>query len=582
MRTVAQFLLLPLLAACTVETVVAPVDRPGAEDVVVKPEPVAYPLDDAPWTTLQAMWAPRIPTPETRELISSRALTVTEASRFAAAGLGAARVSGETWLEVNDLAPGWSSYVTSTTAAAHSRSSMLWFWQSADPQLIDEESPIRFEGVYALTFGSTYRPQDHLIPHVFEAHVRTARRIAEAGRPFDFAFVAGDMTDTGQENELDWVISILAGGVVDPDSGAPDDPVPGPGNDHQDPFESIGIGAPWYAALGNHETLFIGTFAMTDAIRAAAIGDEVYPGLKDVGIPEFDGVRSGYRDGSTPDARIVTSGKTPADPRRQILSQQAILQKLFDAPGEPAGHGLVADDVAGDRGYFAFSPLPGKPIRFIVLNTLQQNLGAKVSEGSLGEMDAAQFAWLKAQLDAAADQVVVVGSHHRSGDFIEASEVPAAEFAAELGRRGNVVMHITGHGHRNDRVEISTGTFERGPTVAYRYWELMLASTVDFPMQSRIYELVYEGGGYLSIYATNLDHNSAPDSPADRARQLAAAHVFFENDKYSELWDAERPSRNMLLRVKLTDSLRASVEAAAPWRNVIHSEATLANFGEPG
>ncbi len=580
MRSIALALLIPLVTGCSVESAVsAPKDAPTGE--TVKPAAVVYALDEAPWTTLQAVWAPRALSQKTADAIGSRAITVTETTRFEEFGLGATLVSGETWLEVNDLAPGWASYVTSATATATERGSLLWFWQSADPQLIDEESPIRFEGVYALTFGSTYRPQDHLITQVFESHVRTARRIAEASRPFDFAFVAGDMTDTGQENELDWLIGTLAGGTIDPDSGAADDPVPGPGNDHQDPFESIGIGAPWYAALGNHETLYIGTFAMTDAIRAAAIGDEVYPGLKDVGIPEFDGVRSGYRDGSTPDARIVTGGKTPPDPRRQILSQQAILQKLFDAPGEPAGHGLVADDVESDRAYFAFSPLPGKPIRFIVLNTLQQNLGAKVSEGSLGEMDAAQFAWLKAQLDAAADQVVIIGSHHRSSDLIEASEIPAAELAAEIGKRGNVVMHVTGHGHRNDRVQITSAAFESGPGVATPYWELMLASTVDFPMQSRIFEFVYEGGGYLSIYATNLDHNAAAGTPADRARHLAAAHVFFENDEYSDLWEGERPSRNMLLRVRLPEGVRTAVEAAGPWESTIHSETVLASFADP-
>jgi 3',5'-cyclic AMP phosphodiesterase CpdA len=580
MRRITLALLIPVMTGCSVEAVVAAL-ADGSANEVVKPAAVAYPLDDSPWTTLQAVWAPRAPSLDTVEAIGSRALTVTEAARFEEFGLGATLVSGETWLEVNDLAPGWASYVTSTTAAAAERASLLWFWQSADPQLIDEESPIRFEGVYALTFGSTYRPQDHLITQVFESHVRTARRIADASRPFDFAFVAGDMTDTGQENELDWLIATLAGGTIDPDSGAADDPVPGPGNDHQDPFDSVGIGAPWYAALGNHETLYIGTFAMTDAIRAAAIGDEVYPGLKDVGIPEFDGVRSGYRDGSTPDAQIVTTGKTPPDPRRQILSQQAILQKLFDAPGEPAGHGLVADDVDSDRAYFAFSPLPGKPIRFIVLNTLQQDLGAKVSEGSLGEMDAVQFAWLKTQLDAAADQIVIIGSHHRSSDLIEASKVPAADLAAEIGKRGNVVLHVTGHGHRNDRVEISNAAFESGPAVAVPYWELMLASTVDFPMQSRIFEFVYEGGGYLSIYATNLDHNAAAGTPADRARHLAAAHVFFENDEYRDLWEGERPSRNMLLRVQLPATVQAAVEAAGAWEPTIHSEAILAEFSDP-
>ena len=83
--------------------------------------------------------------------------------------------------------------------------------------------------------------------------------------------------DGSQRNEFTWFLTALNGGVIDPDSGIDDDPVPGPGNDYNDPFFSDGLPVPWFAALGNHETQYNGGFGiLTDEIRAAAAADQVY------------------------------------------------------------------------------------------------------------------------------------------------------------------------------------------------------------------------------------------------------------------------------------------------------------------
>ncbi|MFT4976446.1 MAG: hypothetical protein ACI8S6_002343, partial [Myxococcota bacterium] len=210
---------------------------PADTTSLAEPTATAGPLTEAPYTTLQAAWQPLVPPAETVAAIEAGELRVTDLERFEEAGLGVVLVDGHPWLEDDTLAPGFTN--------GGDRRSLLYIWQAADPQLIDEESPIRFEA-----FEAIYRPQGHLTTQVFDAHVATARRISEAsGRPIDFAVIAGDLTDGGQENELGWFITTMAGGTIDPDSGADDDPVAGPGNDHSDLILAGGIGAPWYAAL---------------------------------------------------------------------------------------------------------------------------------------------------------------------------------------------------------------------------------------------------------------------------------------------------------------------------------------------
>ena len=134
-----------------------------------------YELGSAPYTVLQALWEPLVPSADTYARIDSGELSVTDIDRFEGEGLGVRLAAGEPWVEHLELAPNF--------VEGADRKSLVYIWQAADPQLIDEESPIRFEG-----FEPLYRPHGHLTTQVFESHVRTAQRISDvSGRPFDFA-----------------------------------------------------------------------------------------------------------------------------------------------------------------------------------------------------------------------------------------------------------------------------------------------------------------------------------------------------------------------------------------------------------
>ena len=546
-------LLLVALCACTS-------DANNTMDDAPRHPPVDYLLTEEATTVLQQLWAPNVPSQESMDAIDEGSLLVTDLAKFGDYGLGVRLEAGLPWAEHLELAPDFPGQ-----GAADERRSLVYLWQAADPQLIDEESPIRLEA-----FASLYRPHGHLTTQVFEAHVRSARRLSElSGRPIDFALLAGDLTDGSQKNELDWVLSILTGGVIDPDSGRDDDPVDGPGNDFNDPFRSEGIGAPWYATLGNHETLYNGGFgAISDDLRKAAQGSSIY---------DFPLFPNGFRDGATEHADVVAEGEgsTPADASRIPLRLPEVLEALATAGGDPPGHGLAATDAAAGIGYFSVLPIPGKPIRLIVLNTVNST-PTTIGIGALGVLDAKQHSWLQEQLGKAdaAGELVIVMSHHRATDFADASEVSGAQLVETLAASDSVILHVVGHGHENEKA-----SHAGSKASAYGYWELMLASTVDFPMQSRFIEIVDEANGYLSIYVTNIDHNSPPSSLAHLGRSLAAAKLAFgtvtEEADVEAFWQDDVVSQNLLLRVKISAALQEQL-AEHEWPTRIESEETLA------
>ncbi|MCB9586759.1 MAG: metallophosphoesterase [Polyangiaceae bacterium] len=527
----------------------------------------AYPITEQRYTTLQQVWWPKEVPASTLAERNAGTFKINDLDRYTELGFGVELGPGEPWIEHDELAPGWQSHTSGT------RRSLLFFWHSSDPQVVDEESPIRLEGVTGLSIGSTYRPQDHLVTQAFESQVRTVRAIMEdLQRPLDFTIVTGDLADGGQYNELDWVFKILEGGTIDPDSGKDDDPVKGPGNDYNDPYVSLGIGMPWYVTIGNHEVQYTGIADASQEVQDAAKGSEVFQGLEYfAGIAPAPGVEGGFRDGSTPNADVTTQGPTPADPDRYIPDLPELVSILSAEPGDPVGHGYSTEDVDAGRGNYSFHPVEGLPLRIIALNTLSLDI-----PGSEGAIDDEQWAWLQQELDAAdqAHEIVFVASHH-AAESIKLGGHKRADVEALLASHDNVVLHLCGHSHTADSEVIlpdaEAAAGHRG------YWQVQTPSTLDFPMQTRFWELVDEGDGFVTLYATILEQNAPEDSLAHKARQIAAGHGWFQNSAVREDFAMRAAHRNLKLHFKLPDDVAAGI-AAAPAKDSIASEDTLANY----
>ena len=201
-------------------------------------------------------------------------------------------------------------------------------------------------------------------------------------------------------------------------------------------------------------------------------------------------------------------------------------------------------------GYYSFSPKPG--LRFVVLDTITDECGsAFCAEGSV---DDPQFNWLADQIETAAanGQYVIVFSHHtlRTIRFptTDPSEQPV-HYGQRFDRRNpgnpqssspaetleelfctspNVLAHVAGHEHANYVERYDCADDMPPPATCAvpaacsnpHFWHISTAAHIDWPLQSRVIELV-NIGGEMSFVLTMLDH-LGPASPSGNDEQSDA------------------------------------------------------------
>jgi hypothetical protein len=367
------------------------------------------------------------------------------------------------------------------------------------------------------------------------------------------------------------------------------------------PFESVGLGMPWYSVVGNHDALaqgndgspYIGPIGpgssptppaseeSNPAYQAIATGCVKVKGLSTAAQSEVDELAQQIQDlaedGVTPDdfeQIVILVGKinqiagtgggasdiVPPDFRRCFIAKDepfllapppcniaSWIGQHFRTTGTPVGHGFAptADlstqaQQAGygrppeaernNDGYYSFSPKPG--LRFVVLDTITDECGTLFcSEGSV---DDTQYKWAQDQITKAEQmhEYVVFFSHHTErttrqpivptpGKY-DPSEEPI-HYGERVDRRGgspqnpgggdtleqlfckhrNVIGHVDGHEHENYTLHHRCIGDASGPG---DYWEIETSAHIDWPQQSRMIELLSDGG-QLTFVLTMLDHN---------------------------------------------------------------------------
>jgi metallophosphoesterase (TIGR03767 family) len=212
------------------------------------------------------------------------------------------------------------------------------------------------------------------------------------------------------------------------------------------------------------------------------------------------------------------------------------------------GHGFTATNRAQGTAYYSITR---GMVRMVVLDTVNPNGYAD------GSLDAAQFAWLQAELAASADRLVVVASHHTSDTMVNPlvgtggdlqPRVLGDQVVSELLAHRNVIAWVNGHTHRNQ-----VWAHAR-PDGTGGFWEINTASHVDWPQQSRLLEIVDNSDGTLSIFATMVDH-AGPASYGGRTdstvRLAGLARELSANDWHERTThrEGEAAARNVELLV---------------------------------
>lgn len=440
------------------------------------------------------------------------------------------------------------------------RRSLLYLGHLSDLHVIDAQSPGRIEPMILqnhAAWGSAFHPQDPLTVHTVSAMVKAfsdLRRSPLTGAPMGAAVVTGDSADMHSHLELRWYIDMMDGVPVQPTSGAgspfdgvqawaeavwayrPLDPAGGSFGDYgfpalpklldqavARPVESPGLPAPWYAVYGNHDTLLLGTFDLSEQLHAMAVGSQKSYTLEGTAGAILGGYAATSPLQRAVDALGIELGrpgfrKVQADPARYLFRQRDFMAEHFrteDRPG-PVGHGFTQHNLDTGETWWKADLTPF--IRAFGLDTCNQVAGP---DGAVPDV---QFQWLRKELEAAQQEqkLVLILSHHNSLTLENRAVRPGAdtvlhgaeEFIDLLLEFPAVIGWLNGHTHLNQILAHKGG---KGG-----FWEITTASCIDFPQQQQVVEVVDNRDGTLSLFTTVLDHAS-PATPDGSGSYLALA-----------------------------------------------------------
>ncbi|MEV2277092.1 TIGR03767 family metallophosphoesterase [Nocardiopsis sp. NPDC049922] len=517
--------------------------------------------------------------------------------------------------------PGWPIEVREDLVPAQPgrddrRTALAAFVQFTDLHIMDAQSPVRFEYTHPVIGSSAHRPQETLSALGATALVRRVNSLRAGpvtGRPFDFMVTTGDNTDNHETIELAWLMAVLNGGTVTPDTGDPAryEGVQNCGNElywHPDsdladryktrggfpripgfldaataPFESPGLDVPWYCTIGNHDDTPAGSLP-AGSLDEAYLGDrKIMFADDDVRDQAAEAMTDEDRLGQVPDevespgdtvsTAAVTSRITPDDRRAPFDTRAFVAAHLAEdntGPG-PVGHGFTDDNADGVDCFYTFRIADGVTGVSMDTTTL-----AGLADGSIGKY---QYDWLERTLRAASsvyydfwgrrrtqqvtDELFVLFSHHTSGTM--GNILPDSRRPGDLRLTGDILVHmlkrypnvlawVNGHTHYN-RVRAHTHrTAERG------FWEINTASHIDHPQMARAIEIVDNEDGTVSLFTTLLEADSpyrvdhgdfSADGLASLYRELSV------NDLYADPADYGGPrDRNVELLVAARNPAR--------------------------
>jgi hypothetical protein len=275
-----------------------------------------------------------------------------------------------------------------------------------------------------------------------------------------------------------------------------------------------------------------------------------------------------------------------SDPNRRIITEDIasptnFIGEFFETTSAPAGHGFRRDGAGSTAACYTFEPMGDVPIRVIVLDdTCKTNkTGQFPTFYGAGWVDDARYAWLTNELQRgqSEDMLMILAAHIPicpqesltvtnktvGKQFYDAAV--ETNLIATLHRYPNLLMVMAGHRHVNVVTPFPSPDPEH-PECGF--WEVETPSLRDFPIQFRSWEIFLNSDTNISIVTTDVDPETAADSPAAKAvgLGLGALRVYScveLTNTYSHAYNAE------LVKL-LTPAMQAKLAGCgeAQWRRV--------------
>ncbi len=439
---------------------------------------------------------------------------------------------------------------------------MVTLVQISDLHITDVQNPMRFEYIDRIN-ATAHRPQELLGLHGTEALVRRINALEAGpatGRPVDAVMSTGDNTDNQSGIELEWLLTLLAGGIVRPDSGdhgsfegvassglseywqpeaAARDRykdlgfphVPGLIDAATQPFAAPGLAVPWLLTMGNHDVVAGGMLENRAYVEEWSGGErKIFSARGDLPVvlaTRLAAVKAGDDVGALirDIARSGTTRSVHADERRLPFTGADYVRLLHEerfVGAGPVGHGHRADADAATL-YYRHELAPK-----VVAISLDSTNQAGGIEGSIG---AAQWSWLSEQLVKTQDAYILVFTHHPSGAMTNLAPDPrtpkedrrsGAELVDLLHGFPNVLAWVNGHSHRN-RI-----TAHRASDPRRSFWEINSVSHIDAPQQARVIEVAANHDGTISLFTTMIDADAPLQADYDDLSASGLASLYRE------------------------------------------------------
>ncbi|MBI5527961.1 MAG: metallophosphoesterase [Deltaproteobacteria bacterium] len=434
--------------------------------------------------------------------------------------------------------------------------SVLYIGHTSDNHVVDFQSPARVVRLDNPKNAGAYRPQEGFAIALFDQMLKTFNAFSYF-RKLDALVLTGDGIDNNHYNEVRLFVDALDGKTVDPNTGG----YPFSGDFNMcSPVSARGIdpAVPWFYVIGNHDILMQGNF---EVVSRALTPDE-----QEVQISESGFYKTAVGDKSDTviecqegplNPMDLKSGVVTPNPDRRFLTHRQMIEEFFVTTGLPSGHGFMQSSIDADLGVYTADLGEGAPVRLVAFETAHPEAN---DEGYV--LRTVVDGFLKPELERAKNDgvLVVVASHHPSWAIVEKSEVRSDELVGLLASYPNVILHLVGHGHSNTVTPHPSGNAD-----GTGYWEVEATSTIDFPQQAHLVEIVDDGDGTGSVYVTVINHDAPEGSVAWRARALSILDIQTGADPDPDTGGVS--DRNVILKFLVADAAKPKL-AAIPAREV--------------